>query len=168
MYPEAPTTQNFASCVQLCRWRRAWVARARRPGATAASCCSMNVGEPSVSGGGAALGSEPERPVVRDPLAALEQHADEAAVPREENVAQRPDALLLPHHRLATQSLQRERADAVKVELVLLEQHERRVDGEAVVADRRRRQRQEAMHLVPAEHVETDHAQVLAVEEQVD
>src|SRR5690242_7419396 len=100
MYPETPTTQNFASWVQLCRWRRAWVARARRPGATAASRCSMNVGEPSGSGRCAACGSEPDRRVVRDALAALEQHAHKAAVPREEDVAQCPEALLLPQHRL--------------------------------------------------------------------
>jgi hypothetical protein len=42
------------------------------------------------------------------------------------------------------------------------------VDRETVIAHHRRRQRQEAMHLVAAEHVEPDHAQAFAVEQQVD
>src|SRR5690242_10787455 len=125
MYPDAPTTQNFASCSQLCRWRRAWVARARRPGSTAASRCSMAVGEPSVSRGCAAYGSEPERRVVRDSLAALEHHRDELAVLLEDDVAQLADAPLLLRHRLPADRRQGEGAGAVEPELVLLEQDER-------------------------------------------
>src|SRR5512133_1935978 len=166
MYPEAPTTQNFASCVQLCRWRSAWVARARRPGATAASRCSMTVGEPSDSGGCSAFRSEPERPVVRKALAAVEDDGQEAAVRSEGDVAQRAEAPLLPRDRLAAQRGQRECARSVEPQLVLLQQHERRVDRQAVGPDRRRRQRKEAVHLVAAEDVEPDHAQGLSVQQQ--
>src|SRR5919197_4670316 len=40
--PLAPTTQNFASCAQLCRCRRACRARCLNEGASSvAGCCSM-------------------------------------------------------------------------------------------------------------------------------
>src|SRR5690349_12637670 len=109
MYPDAPTTQNFASCVQLCRWRRAWVARARRPGATAASRCSMTAADPSDSGGCAAFGSDSDRLVVRNALPAFEQHCEELAVAAEDDVPQLARVAPLPRHRPASERLQRGR-----------------------------------------------------------
>src|SRR5436189_4280040 len=166
-YPETPTAQNFASCVQLCRWRSAWVARARRPGATAASRCSMTVGEPSWSRGRAAFGCESERRVVRNATTVHEQHGAQLAVGREDHIAEHSDDPLLPPNGLAAQRLERERAGPVEAELVLLEQDERRMDRQRVVTGSSGRQWQEAVDVVAAQDVETDHTQAVAIQQDV-
>src|SRR5512133_1120202 len=168
MYPEAPTTQNFASCVQLCRWRSAWVARARRLGSSAASRCSMTVREPSDSGGRPAARRELHPLVERDPDTALEQDCDNPPARFQHNVSQQPDLSSCSGDGSPAQRAECESAGAVEVELVLLEQHEWGVDRERAARDRGRRQRQEPVHFVAAAHVEADGAQSRAVEQQVD
>src|SRR5919112_1086177 len=99
-------------------------------------------------GGCPARGSEAERPVEREPFAAVEQHGEQLSVRRERDVAKRPDVLAALRDRPAAQGAEQERTGAVEVKLVLLEQDEWRVDCQLVGADGSRRQRQEAVDVV--------------------
>src|SRR6266542_5623631 len=122
--------QNFASCSQLCRWRNACVARARRPAAIAASRCSMTAASLALRCG-ARLGSEPQGIVERHALGhpvAIDDDRGELAVRSDDDVTQRSDHAACALHRAAAQRTERERMRTVEIELVLLPQDERRTD----------------------------------------
>ena len=86
----------------------------------------------------------------------------------DDDVPESAEVSALALHGTPAQRAQGERLRAVEVELVVLEENERREDRDLVVAHGRSRQRQEPVHLVAAENVEADRAQRVAVEQQVD
>jgi hypothetical protein len=69
---------------------------------------------------------------------------------------------------LAPETPERERARAIELELALLEQDERRQDADLLVAYCSGLQRQETVHVVPAQEIEPHRSMSVRIEEQVD
>jgi hypothetical protein len=83
-------------------------------------------------------------------------------------VVQAPQPALAPLDRKPAQRGEADRPLAVEARVLVVDEHERRLDEQLAVAEDRRREGQETTPLVAAENVQAEDTPALGVEEQVD
>src|ERR671932_135321 len=156
-YPDAPTAQNFPSWTQFAGRRRAGAA----PSVSGATPDRLDGRPQGIPGDQDVRGS-------RDLLLAAARRGHDVRADAAAGVDEDVDEFSLPAavpHRSSAQP--GERASALAVEGVVHED-ERRGDRDPLAADGADGERQEAVHLVAAAHVEPDHPCERRVEDSVD
>src|SRR4051794_3743373 len=135
--PLAPTTENLSSCSQLWRARRAWLAREREGS-------PLGGGDSSVE----LIGGVPAHGAV----GAFDDELRDGAVAAEHEVAEHPELLPVADDGMPERGPVA--GAAAQVEARVLDERQGGAEANLLRVDRRRRERQEAVRRVAAEHVE--------------